>query len=82
MPRPMSVSASSPPSRRQAEITATYMVYAAAGPLVAGAAAVKAAEILGQGDEGFAGLQVRLDTEKTKTVAGGDFTRHRWSAVD
>ncbi len=69
-------------SKRQADISATYMIYAAAGPLVAGDAAIKAKELLGPKATGFEGLEVRLDTEKTKTQAGGDFTRHRWSVAD
>ncbi len=66
---------------RQAATVATYMVYASAGPLVAGDAAVKAKQLLGAADGSFEGMQVRLDTEKTKTAVGGDFTRHRWSAA-
>ncbi len=68
-------------SKRQADITATYMVYAAAGPLVAGDAAIKAATLLGEGEAGFEGYKVRLDTEKTLTQLQKDFTRHRWSAA-
>lgn len=69
-------------SKRQADVTATYMVYAAAGPLVAGDAAVKAKQLLGAGENGFEGYKVRLDTEKVKTQQGADFTRHRWSSAD
>lgn len=70
------------PSKRDADITATYMVYAAAGQLVAGDAAAKAKTLLGpDGDAGFDGMIVYLDTEKTKTQAGGDFTRHKWSVA-
>ncbi len=70
------------PTKRQADITATYMIYSAAGPLVAGDAAIKATALLGPTAEGFEGLQVRLDTEKTLTQAKTDFTRHKWSCVD
>ncbi len=69
-------------SKRQADITATYMIYAAAGQMVAGDAAVKAKQLLGDGLDGFEGYSVRLDTEKTKTQVGGDFTRHRWSSSE
>ncbi len=69
-------------SKKEADTTATYMVYAAAGPIVAGDAAVKASKLLGPNASGFEALTVYLDTEKTKTLAGGDFTRHRWSSAD
>ena len=69
-------------SKRDADITATYMVYAAAGQLVAGDAAIKAKELLGDDGPPFDGFQVMLDTEKTRTQAGGDFTRHKWSSAD
>lgn len=70
------------PTKRQADISATYMIYAAAGPLVAGDAAGKAKSLLGDGATGFEGMEVRLSTEKRKTLVGGDFTRHRWSPAD
>lgn len=72
------------PNKRDADAKATYLVYAAAGAAVAGAASDKAKELLGiagDGGEAFVGQQLRLTTEKTKTQAGGDFTRHTWSPV-
>lgn len=68
-------------TKREAEITATYMVFASAGQLVAGDASLKAKQLLeaAGGFEGFEGLKVRLNTEKRPTQAGGEFTRHRWT---
>lgn len=71
------------PTKRDADAKATYLVYAAVGPAVAGQASVKARELLGadEDDDFFAGQTLRLTTEKTKTQAGGDFTRHAWQPV-
>ncbi len=71
------------PTKRDADSKATWLVYAAVGTAVAGPASAKACALLGAdpGDDFFAGVQVRLTTEMTKTQAGGDFTRHTWSPV-
>jgi hypothetical protein len=69
-------------SQRERDATATYLAYAAAGPVIAGNAANVAREKLGgiEGDP-FAGLKARLSTKPSKTRAGFDFTKHRWAAV-
>lgn len=68
-------------NKREADAQATYLVYAAAGPLVAGEASTKAKKLLKAEDGFFDGLKVRLDTEKTTTTAGTPFTRYKWSPV-
>jgi hypothetical protein len=69
-------------SQREKDATATYLAYAAAGPVIAGGAANVAREKLGglEGDP-FVGLKARVTTKPSKTRAGHDFTKHRWSAV-
>lgn len=71
-------------SQRDKDATATYLSYAAVGPLVAGAASDVARKKLGDetgpfdGDP-FAGLRARVSTKPKTTSNGHPFVKHRWS---
>lgn len=73
-------------SQRDKDATATYLVYAAVGTLIAGAASEVARKKLGddsgpfEGDP-FAGLRVRVSTKPKTTSNGHPFVKHRWAPV-
>jgi len=69
----------------EANKQATYLAYAAAGPLVAGDGANKARKLLGEGfsEDMFAGIQLRLETRtRPNTTKPGNFTIHAWAPAD
>jgi hypothetical protein len=73
-------------SEKEKDATATFMAYAAAGTVLAGAASNVARQKLGENGQPFEGdpfegLKLRVSTKPKTTAAGFNYVKHRWSVA-